>query len=96
MTTRKDLIQLAEQHAFPGTREILTAINEASTQLQFATTKLSNLAEMTKRLSDENPYAVVDSFAPLASQYDVAAGKLNTLFLTLACVLESNGVKTEY
>lgn len=96
MTTRKELVQLAQQHAFPGTAEILTAINEASSQLGFAVLKLGNLSELTKNATKDNPYAVVESFAPLAVEYDVAAGKLNTLFLTLACVLESNGIKTGY
>lgn len=95
-TTRKQLIQIARENLVPGVKELLTAIDEANTQLKFAVTKLSSRVGSALEHAAEDNYEVAGSFVKDANDYEVAAAKLNTLMLTLSCVLQNAGVRHEY
>lgn len=96
-TTRDELMKRATDKPVPGSKELVTAINEAKTQLDFAQMKLNQAVTHAQYLKDNvGHYAVNSSVVGTANEYDVAAGKLNTLFLTLACVLEANGIPVQF
>ena len=96
MTTRQELVALAKTSALPGTSALLVAIDEAHSQLNLATWQLSLRAKSAETEKATGTYQVVGSFVKEASDYESAAAKLNTLFLTLAIVLQSGGVPVEY
>lgn len=96
VTTRKQLVALAQENSVPGTKELLTAIEEANQQLQFAAKQLSQRSQAALQQTEAKSYETVGSFVKEASDYETAAGKLNTLTLTLACVLQNAGVRVEY
>jgi len=96
MTSRQDLIALGKHHELPGTREILLAIQEAHAQLDLATWQLSVRAQSAIQAKEAGTYTVVGSFVKEAADYESAAAKLDTLFLTLACVLQNAGIKLDY
>jgi type III secretion system FlhB-like substrate exporter len=95
-TTRKQLVQIARENPVPGTKELLTAIVEANIQLKFATTQLAARAQSASQLAAEDSYEIAGSFVKEANDYEIAAAKLNTLMLTLSCVLENAGVRHEF
>jgi hypothetical protein len=92
MTNRAELLAIAKTHAIPGTKEIITAIEEAKGQLYLATWQLSVRAGSAASFKAEDSYEVAGSFVKEANDYEIAAAKLNTLFLTLACILEGASV----
>lgn len=96
MTTRQELVALAEASAVPGTRVLLIAIKEAHNQMNLATVQLALRAKAAEMEKAACTYQVVGSFVKEASDYESAAAKLNTLFLTLAIVLQNGGVPVEY
>lgn len=96
MTSRIDLLNLAQQHNVPGSKELVTAIKEAGLQLDLATFQLLTRAKSAEHFKQEGEFQVAGSFVKEASDYETAAGKLNTLFLTLACVLQNGGIANEY
>lgn len=93
MTTREDLIALATSKPVPASPEILTAIEEARIQADSA---LAMVVSLATTASTGKPHAVVQGLPKYAVEYEIAAGKLNTLFLTLACVLSAAGIQHEY
>jgi len=96
MTTRNELMDLAKANPRPGTPELVTAITEASLQLNLATFQLDVRAKSAMFEKNNGSYQVVGSFLKEAADYEVAAAKLNTLFLTLACILQNGGVEISY
>jgi phosphoglycolate phosphatase-like HAD superfamily hydrolase len=94
--TRKQLVELARDNPVPGVKELLAAIDEANIQLKFAVTKLSSRVGTASQHAVEDNYEVAGSFVKDANDYEIAAAKLNTLMLTLSCVLQNAGVKHEY
>ena len=75
---------------------LLTVIEEAHQQLGLATWQLGVRAKSAGAEKAAGSYQVVGSFVKEASDYESAAAKLNTLFLTLAIVLQQGGVAVEY
>lgn len=96
MTTRQELVALAKSSGVPGTRALLVAIEEAHTQLNLASWQLTLRAKAAELEKVACSYQAVGSFVKEASDYESAAAKLNTLFLTLAIVLQNGGVVVEY
>lgn len=96
MTPRQSLLQIAEQNKDSAVECLISAINEANVQLKFAAYQLHVRADSAMINKDQDNYSVCGSFLAEANNYEVAAGKLNTLFLTLACVLEAKGIVTGY
>lgn len=96
MTNRAELIAIAQKHSVPGTKEILTAIEEAKSQLYLATWQLTERAKSAEFFKTQKSYAVAGSFVKEANDYEIAAAKLNTLFMTLACVLEGASVEVSF
>lgn len=96
MTSRQELVALAKASALPGTQPLLTAIEEAHLQMGLATWQLSVRVKSAEMAKEAGSYQAVGSFVKEASDYESAAAKLNTLFLTLAIVLQSGGVPIEY
>ena len=96
MTTRKELVALAKESTVSGARELLTAIEEANSQLNLAAWQLSVRAQSAESEKARETYQVVGSFVKEASDYESAAAKLNTLFLTLAIILQNGGVAVDY
>lgn len=94
--TRIEVIALATANVVPGTKEILTAIEEANGQLQLATWQLAMRAKSAEAFKAQNSYNVAGSFVKEANDYEVAAAKLNTLFLTLVCILQGVGLALDY
>jgi hypothetical protein len=95
-STRKQLVQIARENPVPGAKELLTAIEEANGQLKFAATQLALRSQLAAQHVAADNYQVAGSFVKEANDYEIAAAKLNTLMLTLSCVLENAGVRHEY
>lgn len=95
-TTRKQLVQIARDNQVPGVKELLSAIDEANTQLKFAVTKLASRVGTAVQHAAEDNYEVAGSFVKDANYYEIAAAKLNTLMLTLSCILQNAGVKHDF
>ena len=93
---RTELLVIAKAHAVPGTKEIITAIEEAHQQLHLATWQLSERAQSAVAFKAQNSYNVAGSFVKEAHDYEVAAAKLSTLFMTLACVLSGACVDVDF
>lgn len=96
MTNRTDLVALAKSKSIPGTNEVMVAIDEAYQQLKLATMQLNRRVQSAQVQEEADSYEVVGSFMKEATDYEVAAGKLNTLFLTLAILLQNGGVEINY
>lgn len=73
---------------------ILQAIDEAHRQLRYSSATLILIAKQAAEL--EPTYVVHPNVVKYALDYEVAAAKLNTLFLTLAVVLEQQGHEVNY
>lgn len=75
---------------------LIQAIDEAHAQLKLATWQLHVRSESAMHNRAANTMYACGSFLKEAGEYEVAAAKLNTLFLTLAVVLEQQGHKVDY
>lgn len=73
---------------------LLVAIDEAHSQISFASSRLAALAAAATKAAVG--YGIEGQVMTLARDYEVGAAKLNTLFLTLAVVLEQQGHKVDY
>ena len=73
---------------------ILLAIDEAHQQLKYNCATLALVLEQAVEL--EPAFCAQPVLHKYALDYEVAAAKLNTLFLTLAVVLEQQGHKVDY
>lgn len=96
MTTRNELMDLAKANPRPGTPELITAINEARDQMNLAAFNLHSRSQRAKDAIAERSYQDVGGVTADAIAYDCAAAKLNTLFMTLACILQNSGVEVNY
>lgn len=95
--TRKELIALAKQNGnFGGVQELLTAIEEAKTQMNLATWQLHVRSNSAVSAKNNEMYCDVGTFSEEAAKYDRAAHTLTSLLVTLACVLDKNGIEVNY
>lgn len=95
--TRKQLIDLAKQNGnFSGVQELLIAIEEAKTQMNLATWQLHVRSNSALSAKNNETYYDVGTFSEEAAKYDRAAHTLTSLLMTLACVLEKNGIEINY
>lgn len=95
-TTRIDLLSLAKQHAVAGSAEILTAIEEANIQVNLATHQLLERAKSANHFKQQGSYYTAGSFGEESRSYDTAAARLDTLFCTLAALLQNAGLAIDY
>ena len=93
---RKELYDFAKTLNQEGASvgALIQAIDEAHHQLVFSSQRLSALAAGASKSAVG--YGVEQALTSTVHDYNVAAAKLNTLFLTLAVVLEQQGHKVEY
>jgi hypothetical protein len=100
MQTAANIVEIAKTSYAEtvGVKELLTAILEATTQQTAAFIGLNNTINIINLVqSGGDVYHSADpSLAELAMSHTVASGKLNTLLMTLACVLESLGEEIHY
>lgn len=75
---------------------LLQAIDEANQQLHLATWQLHVRAGSAMHFKQRHDFQHAGSFVKEANDYDIAAAKLNTLFLTLAVVLQQQGHQVDY
>jgi len=95
--TRKELIALAKQNGnFSGVQELLTAIEEAKLQMNMATWQLHVRSNSAVSAKNNESYYDVGTFSEEAAKYDCAAHTLKSLLMTLACVLQKNGIEINY
>lgn len=74
---------------------LIQAIDEANQQLNYAVYKIASKLDLAKQHVGSFEVAA-DGFVHRANDYAIAAAKLNTLFLTLAVVLQQQGHKVDY
>lgn len=92
---RAELYAYAKTHeVLPGVKPLLTAIDEATGEMRHALSTLNTSIDL--RLKALDGFGVDPMICAKAIHYQVACGKYNTLFLTLACVLEAAGHKVDY
>jgi hypothetical protein len=95
---RKGLIACAQElRDNVAVAALLTAIIEANLHLEQAAQRLHSRGLSAFALIGPNTnYQSAGSFVPDALGYSISAGRLETLFMTLAITLEQLGLKIKY
>jgi hypothetical protein len=94
--TRADVVRIAEENPVPGSKELVSAIREANNELKFSAATLLRNSTHANEQAQADTFVFTGSFMKAAAEHEVAGGKLNTLILTLAILLQSNGVEVNY
>lgn len=101
MTTKQALILLASADTYLNNKAIqslLVAITDAYTQQKLNHSVLKTAITISDFAIEKDYYytAADDSIVKYAMAHAIAVGKLNALFMTLACALQAMGEQIEY